>query len=252
MSRARNQAKADGAGKGSQLKQNEAALTLKASARLAVLAVQLSLRPLPQCKICLQPFICTSTEVKLKEHSDNKHPKQAFAGAHAVQAAATLHTDSPAARRLLHRLQAQVERWPLPVLSYNDGLSAGLAAPRLRVRAMLCPAATCRCLPHAARQQPGNGNPAGLYTFAARQRYFRRWPTARQNIRVCPASAPCPPWHRRRKSKTKAGLVIFRGAHCKPRAHSKSAHPSSREDNAALLKKQASWLAYLPSPPAKA
>jgi hypothetical protein len=32
-----------------------------------------------QCKICLQPFICTSTESKLKEHSDNKHPKAAFA-----------------------------------------------------------------------------------------------------------------------------------------------------------------------------
>ncbi len=35
--------------------------------------------PAAQCKICLQPFICTSTEVKLKEHSDNKHPKAAFA-----------------------------------------------------------------------------------------------------------------------------------------------------------------------------
>ena len=34
---------------GSQLKQNEAALSIK-------------------CKICLQPFICTSAEVKLREH----------------------------------------------------------------------------------------------------------------------------------------------------------------------------------------
>jgi hypothetical protein len=34
---------------GSQLKQNEAALTIK-------------------CKVCLQPFICTSAEVKLREH----------------------------------------------------------------------------------------------------------------------------------------------------------------------------------------
>ena len=32
-----------------------------------------------QCKICLQPFICTSSEAKLKEHSDSKHPKAAFA-----------------------------------------------------------------------------------------------------------------------------------------------------------------------------
>ena len=76
---------------GSQLKQNEAALSIK-------------------CKVCLQPFICTSAEVKLREHrrvcgggvtamfvallsplpnshvrfslhghSDNKHPKQTFA-----------------------------------------------------------------------------------------------------------------------------------------------------------------------------
>jgi hypothetical protein len=37
------------------------------------------LPPSSQCKICLQPFICTSTETKLKEHSDNKHPKAAFA-----------------------------------------------------------------------------------------------------------------------------------------------------------------------------
>ena len=35
--------------------------------------------PAAQCKVCLQPFICTSTEAKLKEHSDNKHPKAAFA-----------------------------------------------------------------------------------------------------------------------------------------------------------------------------
>jgi hypothetical protein len=43
----------------------------------------LSLHALPrhaaQCKICLQPFICTSSESKLKEHSDSKHPKAAFA-----------------------------------------------------------------------------------------------------------------------------------------------------------------------------
>jgi len=32
-----------------------------------------------QCKICLQPFICTSSEVKLKEHSDSKHAKSTFA-----------------------------------------------------------------------------------------------------------------------------------------------------------------------------
>jgi hypothetical protein len=59
MSRAKNQAKA-GSDKGSQLAANAAALSLK-------------------CKICMQPFICTSSEAKLKEHSDAKHPKQTFA-----------------------------------------------------------------------------------------------------------------------------------------------------------------------------
>ncbi|KAI8465580.1 MAG: At2g23090 like protein [Monoraphidium minutum] len=44
------------AGKGSQLKTNQAALTLK-------------------CHVCLQQFICTTTEQKMREHAENKHPK---------------------------------------------------------------------------------------------------------------------------------------------------------------------------------
>lgn len=44
------------AGKGSQLKANQAALTLK-------------------CHVCLQLFICTTTEAKMREHAENKHPK---------------------------------------------------------------------------------------------------------------------------------------------------------------------------------
>ena len=31
-----------------------------------------------QCKVCMQTFLCTMTEAKLKEHSDNKHPKNDF------------------------------------------------------------------------------------------------------------------------------------------------------------------------------
>ncbi|KAL9254759.1 hypothetical protein AKJ16_DCAP06122 [Drosera capensis] len=29
-----------------------------------------------QCKICMQTFICTTTEVKCREHAEAKHPKQ--------------------------------------------------------------------------------------------------------------------------------------------------------------------------------
>lgn len=31
------------------------------------------------CNICRQSFMCNSTELKLREHSDSKHPKQTFA-----------------------------------------------------------------------------------------------------------------------------------------------------------------------------
>ena len=31
-----------------------------------------------QCKVCMQTFLCTMTEAKLKEHSDNKHPNNDF------------------------------------------------------------------------------------------------------------------------------------------------------------------------------
>lgn len=56
--RERNAAKL-AAPKGSQLKQNTNAMSLK-------------------CHVCLQSFVCTSSEAKLKEHSENKHPKQSF------------------------------------------------------------------------------------------------------------------------------------------------------------------------------
>lgn len=31
--------------------------------------------PVPQCKVCMQTFICTTSEVKCREHAEAKHPK---------------------------------------------------------------------------------------------------------------------------------------------------------------------------------
>lgn len=31
-----------------------------------------------QCKVCMATFMCTMSETKLKEHADNKHPKNDF------------------------------------------------------------------------------------------------------------------------------------------------------------------------------
>jgi hypothetical protein len=45
--------------KGSQLKSNQAAMTLK-------------------CHVCLTQFVCTSKEQQLKDHQENKHPKSTF------------------------------------------------------------------------------------------------------------------------------------------------------------------------------
>jgi len=57
--RADKLAKAQKASKGSQLETNAKAMNI-------------------QCKVCMQTFLCTMTEAKLKEHSDNKHPKNDF------------------------------------------------------------------------------------------------------------------------------------------------------------------------------
>ncbi|KAH7523713.1 uncharacterized protein At2g23090 isoform X1 [Ziziphus jujuba] len=42
--------------RGSQLESNKKAMTI-------------------QCKVCMQTFICTTTEVKCREHAEAKHPK---------------------------------------------------------------------------------------------------------------------------------------------------------------------------------
>ena len=45
--------------KGSQLAANAKAMDIK-------------------CGVCMQQFMCTSSEAKLKEHSENRHPKETF------------------------------------------------------------------------------------------------------------------------------------------------------------------------------
>ncbi|KMT13850.1 hypothetical protein BVRB_4g076940 [Beta vulgaris subsp. vulgaris] len=44
------------ASKGSQLDTNKKAMSI-------------------QCKVCMQTFMCTTTEVKCREHAEAKHPK---------------------------------------------------------------------------------------------------------------------------------------------------------------------------------
>ncbi|KAI3686773.1 hypothetical protein L1987_80460 [Smallanthus sonchifolius] len=54
--RERNLEKAKAASKGSQLESNKKAMNI-------------------QCKVCMQTFICTTSEVKCREHAEAKHPK---------------------------------------------------------------------------------------------------------------------------------------------------------------------------------
>ncbi|KAG6406872.1 uncharacterized protein At2g23090 [Salvia hispanica] len=57
MAREKNLEKMKGAkGAGSQLEANKKAMNI-------------------QCKVCMQTFICTTSEVKCKEHAEAKHPK---------------------------------------------------------------------------------------------------------------------------------------------------------------------------------
>ncbi|MCO5613249.1 hypothetical protein L7F22_067525 [Adiantum nelumboides] len=55
MARERAQEKLKGA-KGSQLESNKKAMSI-------------------QCKVCMQTFMCTTSEVKCREHAEAKHPK---------------------------------------------------------------------------------------------------------------------------------------------------------------------------------
>ncbi|XP_004288466.1 PREDICTED: uncharacterized protein At2g23090 [Fragaria vesca subsp. vesca] len=56
MAREKAQEKAKNAGKGSQLETNKKAMSI-------------------QCKVCMQTFMCTTSEVKCREHAEAKHPK---------------------------------------------------------------------------------------------------------------------------------------------------------------------------------
>ncbi|KAJ0982099.1 hypothetical protein J5N97_010354 [Dioscorea zingiberensis] len=56
MAREKNLEKQKAAGKGSQLESNKKAMNI-------------------QCKICMQTFMCTTSEVKCREHAEAKHPK---------------------------------------------------------------------------------------------------------------------------------------------------------------------------------
>ncbi|KZV54544.1 hypothetical protein F511_01342 [Dorcoceras hygrometricum] len=65
MARERNAEKLKG-NKGSQLDSNKKAMSIQLSnSRVTYL----------QCKVCMQTFICTTSEVKCKEHAEAKHPK---------------------------------------------------------------------------------------------------------------------------------------------------------------------------------
>ncbi|KAI4351517.1 hypothetical protein L6164_005881 [Bauhinia variegata] len=56
MAREKNLEKQKAANKGSQLESNKKAMSI-------------------QCKVCMQTFICTTSEVKCREHAEAKHPK---------------------------------------------------------------------------------------------------------------------------------------------------------------------------------
>nr|XP_043608854.1 uncharacterized protein At2g23090-like [Erigeron canadensis] len=57
MARERNLEKSkSAASKGSQLEANKKAMNI-------------------QCKVCMQTFVCTTSEVKCREHAEAKHPK---------------------------------------------------------------------------------------------------------------------------------------------------------------------------------
>ncbi|KAL1540340.1 hypothetical protein AAHA92_24705 [Salvia divinorum] len=80
MARERNMEKLKGQ-KGSQLETNKKAMTIQNSDDSFVLyALGFGTNfnvagPKLQCKVCMQTFICTTSEVKCREHAEAKHPK---------------------------------------------------------------------------------------------------------------------------------------------------------------------------------
>ncbi|XWS24140.1 hypothetical protein CRYUN_Cryun28dG0074900 [Craigia yunnanensis] len=58
--------------KGSQLDSNKKAMTIQNQASMRLL---IDGEWWLQCKVCMQTFICTTSEVKCREHAEAKHPK---------------------------------------------------------------------------------------------------------------------------------------------------------------------------------
>ncbi|MBA0581801.1 hypothetical protein Gorai_023971 [Gossypium raimondii] len=79
MAREKNLEKAKNAAKGSQLETNKKAMTIQVIFFLFLwffLPLLLTFNSFKmQCKVCMQTFICTTSEVKCREHAEAKHPK---------------------------------------------------------------------------------------------------------------------------------------------------------------------------------
>ncbi|MBA0851271.1 hypothetical protein Goshw_016581 [Gossypium schwendimanii] len=78
MAREKNLEKAKNAAKGSQLETNKKAMTIQVIffffALFCCLLLTFNSFKM-QCKVCMQTFICTTSEVKCREHAEAKHPK---------------------------------------------------------------------------------------------------------------------------------------------------------------------------------
>ncbi|MBA0707084.1 hypothetical protein Golax_019162 [Gossypium laxum] len=89
MAREKNLEKAKNAAKGSQLEKNKKAMTIQVIFFLFLcfffclvlllfdnFFLLLTFNSFKmQCKVCMQTFICTTSEVKCREHAEAKHPK---------------------------------------------------------------------------------------------------------------------------------------------------------------------------------
>ncbi|CAI0389838.1 unnamed protein product [Linum tenue] len=69
------------ANKGSQLQSNKKAMTIQVSLPISLVfwfvvsAGTVAAVGILQCKVCMQTFICTTSEAKCREHAEAKHPK---------------------------------------------------------------------------------------------------------------------------------------------------------------------------------
>ncbi|CAL5383832.1 unnamed protein product [Camellia sinensis] len=65
MAREKNLEKMKAASKGSQLEANKKAMSIQVDHEENSI----------WCKVCMQTFICTTSELKCREHAEAKHPK---------------------------------------------------------------------------------------------------------------------------------------------------------------------------------